>query len=118
MLYGKRLNNFFDTVNIIYVLSVFNYFVRKFKYSINLNVNFLKFQISWLHLTTRPTPDPIMSPTPFDWSKIIADLTDETFGIPPDVVFQIVENDQVFAFPIVLPQTFTIVLDLDQGNIA
>ena len=44
-----------------------------------------------------------MSPTSFDWSKLIADLTDETFGIPPDVVFQIVENDQVFAFTVVLP---------------
>jgi len=36
-----------------------------------------------------------MSPAHFNWSKLIADLTDETFGIPPDVVFQIEENDQV-----------------------
>ena len=36
-----------------------------------------------------------MRATPFKWSRLIAEITDETFGIPPDVVFQIVENDQL-----------------------
>jgi len=31
----------------------------------------------------------------FDWYKLIAGVTDESFGIPPDVVFQIVENGQL-----------------------
>ena len=40
-------------------------------------------------------PELHMSPTPFNWSRLIAKITDETFGILPDVVFQIVENDQL-----------------------
>ena len=36
-----------------------------------------------------------MTHSPFDWSKLIADMKDESFGIPFDVVFQIVENGQV-----------------------
>ena len=41
-------------------------------------------------------PELHMSPTPFNWSRLIAKITDETFGILPDVVFQIVENDQLY----------------------
>ena len=33
-----------------------------------------------------------MNPIPFDWSKLIAKTTDESFGIMPDVTFQIVEK--------------------------
>ena len=33
-----------------------------------------------------------MNPIPFDWSKFIAKTTDESFGIMPDVTFQIVEK--------------------------
>ena len=36
-----------------------------------------------------------MRATPFKWSRLIAEITDEMFGIPSDVVFQIVENDQL-----------------------
>ena len=36
-----------------------------------------------------------MRATPFKWFRLIAEITDETFGILPDVVFQIVENDQL-----------------------
>jgi len=31
----------------------------------------------------------------FHWSKLIAGVQDETFGIPADVVFEIVENDEL-----------------------
>ena len=33
-----------------------------------------------------------MNPILFDWSKLIAKTTDESFGIMPDVTFQIVEK--------------------------
>ena len=33
-----------------------------------------------------------MNSIPFDWSKLIAKTTDESFGIMPDVTFQIVEK--------------------------
>jgi len=36
-----------------------------------------------------------INPTSLDWPRLISQLTDATFGFPPDVVFQIVENDQV-----------------------
>ena len=36
-----------------------------------------------------------MSPRIFDWYKLHAEVADETFGIPADVVFQIVENGEL-----------------------
>ena len=33
---------------------------------------------------------------PYDWSRLVADVTDESFGIPFDVGFQIVENGQMY----------------------
>lgn len=36
-----------------------------------------------------------MSATPFNWPVLIAEIIDEASGIPPDVFFQIMEDDQV-----------------------
>ena len=37
----------------------------------------------------------VVSAEPFDWPRLITKMTNESFGIPPDVTFQIKENGEL-----------------------
>ena len=56
----------------------------------------LKVHIFQIHIPRhRARSMAAMIPTPFDWPRLITEITDESFGIPPDITFQIVENGQL-----------------------